>query len=79
MPNVHVLDPTKDPAGFESLLAQALANGQLTVLIARRPCLLAAAAIRQFSGGRQPESSKPGYCRPLISFETRANPFVERL
>jgi indolepyruvate ferredoxin oxidoreductase alpha subunit len=50
--NVHVIDPTKDPAGFEKLLTDALAKTELTLIIARRPCLLAAAAIRQYEGGK---------------------------
>jgi indolepyruvate ferredoxin oxidoreductase, alpha subunit len=40
--NVHVLDPTKDIAGFERTLAEAMESGQLSVIIARRPCLLTA-------------------------------------
>ncbi len=40
IPNVHVVDPTKDAPGFEKLLADSLQSGQLSVIIARRPCLL---------------------------------------
>jgi indolepyruvate ferredoxin oxidoreductase alpha subunit len=47
IPNVHVVDPVRDPTGFEGLLKDALASGELTVIIARRPCLLAAGRIRQ--------------------------------
>ncbi|MCJ7750658.1 MAG: hypothetical protein MUQ65_06140 [Armatimonadetes bacterium] len=42
IPNVHVLDPVKVRTEFERLLAEALASRSLTLLIVRRPCLLAA-------------------------------------
>ena len=41
VPNVHVVDPMKDVAGYEKLLADSLASNQLVLIIARRPCLLA--------------------------------------
>jgi indolepyruvate ferredoxin oxidoreductase alpha subunit len=43
---VFVADPTKDPEGFRRLLQQSLDSGELCVIIARRPCLLAAKRIR---------------------------------
>jgi indolepyruvate ferredoxin oxidoreductase, alpha subunit len=46
--NVDVLDVGKDPAGFENLLRQRLASNDLSVIIARKPCLLAAAKIREY-------------------------------
>lgn len=46
--NVHVLDPTLDPQAFESLVARCLDSGQLSLIIARRNCLLAAGAIKQY-------------------------------
>ncbi len=46
VPNVDVIDPVTDPAGFERLLEQRLGGGQLAVIVARRPCILAAADIR---------------------------------
>ena len=52
VPNVYVVDPTTGPAGFEKLLAEALAKRELTVIIARRPCLLAAAKIREYESQR---------------------------
>jgi len=51
--NVHVVDPTRDPAGFERLLAESLAGGELVVIIARRPCVLAAGKIRQYESAAQ--------------------------
>jgi indolepyruvate ferredoxin oxidoreductase alpha subunit len=47
VPQVRVVDPTKDPAGFVKLMQESLESGQLWVIIARRPCLLAAKHIRQ--------------------------------
>ena len=46
VPNVDVVDPVKDPAGFLSLLQDRLAKPELAVIVARRPCILAAADIR---------------------------------
>ncbi len=40
--NVHVVDPAKDIQGFERLLSDSLARAELTVIVARRPCLLSA-------------------------------------
>ena len=44
--NVDVVDPVKDPKGFEALLTRRLASNDLSVIVARRPCILAAADIR---------------------------------
>jgi indolepyruvate ferredoxin oxidoreductase alpha subunit len=46
--NVHVVDPIADPAGFEKLLVDGLAKSELSVIVARRPCILAAADIRKY-------------------------------
>jgi len=46
--HVYVIDPVKDPAGFAKLLSERLQASDLTVLVARRPCVLAAADIRHF-------------------------------
>jgi indolepyruvate ferredoxin oxidoreductase alpha subunit len=46
--SVTVVDPFADPAGFEKLLAERLAARELSVIVARRPCLLAAADIRRW-------------------------------
>ena len=45
---VHVMDPMVDAAGFEALVKGELESGELSVIIARRNCLLAAGAIRQY-------------------------------
>ncbi|HQR28806.1 MAG TPA: thiamine pyrophosphate-dependent enzyme [Anaeromyxobacteraceae bacterium] len=46
--NVDVVDPVKDPRGFEDLLRKRLASNDLSVIVARRPCILAAADIRHY-------------------------------
>jgi indolepyruvate ferredoxin oxidoreductase alpha subunit len=46
VPNVHVVDPVKDAAGFERILVEALASGKLSLIVVRRPCLLAAKRIK---------------------------------
>jgi indolepyruvate ferredoxin oxidoreductase alpha subunit len=46
--NVDVIDPVPDAAAFEKLLADRLARSELSVIVARRPCILAAADIRRF-------------------------------
>ena len=45
---VDVIDAIKDRDGFVKLLKEDLASGKLCVLIARRPCLLAAKQIREY-------------------------------
>jgi indolepyruvate ferredoxin oxidoreductase alpha subunit len=46
--HVDVVDPVKDPKGFEDLLKARLASNDLSVIVARRPCILAAADIRHY-------------------------------
>ena len=46
MDRVTVLDAQKDAGAFERLLQENLASGELCVIIARKPCLLAARRIR---------------------------------
>jgi indolepyruvate ferredoxin oxidoreductase alpha subunit len=48
VPNVDVVDPIADPKGFERMLADRLARSELSVIVARRPCVLAAADIRHY-------------------------------
>ncbi|HZY04433.1 MAG TPA: thiamine pyrophosphate-dependent enzyme [Anaeromyxobacteraceae bacterium] len=45
---VHVVDPVVDPAGFERLLRERLADSQLALIVARKTCVLAAADIRRW-------------------------------
>ena len=46
--NVDVVDPVADPAGFEKLLRDRLARSELSMIVSRRPCILAAADIRKW-------------------------------
>ena len=46
--NVHVVDPWGDREGFERVFNDCLANGSLNVIVARRPCILAAGKIRLY-------------------------------
>ena len=48
--NVHVIDPTHDLGGFEKMLSESLSKPELTVIVARRPCLLAAGRIHASAG-----------------------------
>jgi indolepyruvate ferredoxin oxidoreductase, alpha subunit len=46
--NVHVVDATLDPHGFEDLVKQSLEKPELSVIINRRNCLLAARSIKEY-------------------------------
>jgi indolepyruvate ferredoxin oxidoreductase alpha subunit len=46
--NVHVVDPTKDPDEFQKLVQSCLDKAELSVVIARRDCLLAIRNIREY-------------------------------
>jgi indolepyruvate ferredoxin oxidoreductase alpha subunit len=46
--SVQVTDPTVNPAAFQELVAASLARGDLTVIVARRNCLLAAGKIKEY-------------------------------
>ena len=46
--NVHVVDPAPDPAGFQELIQACLDTPELSVVIARRDCLLATRAIGEY-------------------------------
>jgi len=48
IPSVTVLDPHEDPEAFERLLLERLEANELSVIVARRPCVLAAADIRRW-------------------------------
>jgi indolepyruvate ferredoxin oxidoreductase alpha subunit len=45
---IHIVELGKDSAEIETLVKQSLDSGELVFIIARRPCILAAAAIRQY-------------------------------
>ncbi|RJP24445.1 MAG: thiamine pyrophosphate-binding protein [Candidatus Omnitrophota bacterium] len=46
--NVHVIDPSRDAEGLKTTLTDALQRKELTVIITRRPCILAAKKIIQY-------------------------------
>jgi indolepyruvate ferredoxin oxidoreductase alpha subunit len=46
--HVTVIDPVKDIDGFEKLLSERLKADELSVIVVRRPCLLAAGKIQQY-------------------------------
>jgi indolepyruvate ferredoxin oxidoreductase alpha subunit len=46
--NVHVVDPVSEAEGFEKLLKERLAGNELSLIVARRACVLAAADIRKW-------------------------------
>jgi indolepyruvate ferredoxin oxidoreductase alpha subunit len=45
---VDVIDAVDDPEGFEKLLQERMGSGGLAVIVARRPCILAAPMIRKY-------------------------------
>lgn len=54
--NVHVIDPTLNADGFQALVQSALESGELSVIIARRDCLLATSAIRRYEACNEQQS-----------------------
>jgi len=46
--NVDVVDPVEDPGAFERLLADRLGRRELSLIVSRRTCILAAADIRKY-------------------------------
>ncbi len=48
IPNVTVVDPVAEAEKFEQVLVDSLNRDALSVIIARRTCLLAAGKIRQY-------------------------------
>lgn len=50
--NVDVCDPTLDFKGFEELLKKRLAENATSVIIARRPCILAAVKAKGYEGAK---------------------------
>lgn len=46
--NVDIIDPTAKPEEFAELVAKRLGSDDISVIVARRPCILALAKIRQY-------------------------------
>jgi indolepyruvate ferredoxin oxidoreductase alpha subunit len=51
-----VMDPTLNPAGFQTLVTEALNSGAVRVIIARRDCLLATSKIKSYELALKPEA-----------------------
>jgi len=60
--HVYVVDPVKDPAGFERLLVERLKANDLAVIVARRPCVLAAADIRHYEKVNAERAAQSAAC-----------------
>ncbi|MGC9454223.1 MAG: thiamine pyrophosphate-dependent enzyme [Phycisphaerae bacterium] len=60
IPNVRVVDPAKQADELKSSLVEALASNQPSVIIARRPCILAAKKIRQYAEASSCGASRTG-------------------
>jgi indolepyruvate ferredoxin oxidoreductase alpha subunit len=58
--NVHVVDPTKDIQGFERLVSDSLARAELTLIVARRPCLLSAKKLKGLEQAGKAGDGQPG-------------------
>jgi indolepyruvate ferredoxin oxidoreductase alpha subunit len=54
--NVHVIDPMEDVAKFEALIRSCLDKPELSVVIARRNCLLANGAIRAYERNNEQQA-----------------------
>lgn len=57
---VHVMDATRNEDTFKELVETCLDSGELCLLIARRPCLLSARALRKFEQTRTAVCSEEG-------------------
>ncbi|MCG5500586.1 thiamine pyrophosphate-dependent enzyme [Ectothiorhodospira lacustris] len=58
--NVEVVDPQKDEAKFEEILKDMMARDELSVLIAERPCILAAPLIRKLEKAEEEKRCAAG-------------------
>jgi indolepyruvate ferredoxin oxidoreductase alpha subunit len=69
IPSVTVIDAYAEPEEFERLLLERLAASELSVIVARRPCILAAADIRkwekQAAGLRAQAAEQAAFDLPL--------------
>ncbi len=62
--HVHTLDAVAEPEEFGRLLREALDRNDLTVIIARRPCILAAGKIRSYEQALAAARGAAGCCAP---------------
>ena len=56
--HVDVIDPTAKPAEFTGLVARRLASNDISVIVARRPCILALVKIRQYENLNAEQGAK---------------------
>jgi indolepyruvate ferredoxin oxidoreductase alpha subunit len=54
IPNVHVIDPLQDPERLRQVVAESLQKPELTLIVARRNCLLAAGSIKGYERAVEP-------------------------
>jgi indolepyruvate ferredoxin oxidoreductase alpha subunit len=59
IPNVVVLDPVREPERLEPAIRQCLASQQLSLIILRHPCRLAAGKIVQFAAAAETSEDDP--------------------
>jgi indolepyruvate ferredoxin oxidoreductase alpha subunit len=57
--SVHVVDPTVDTPAFERLVKECLDKPELSVIVARRTCLLASRAIREYEKCIEQQETTP--------------------
>jgi len=62
--NVVVIDPSRDTERFRQILKDALESDELALIVARRPCLLAAGKIKQYE-----EAARTGESCSTVSAE----------
>jgi indolepyruvate ferredoxin oxidoreductase, alpha subunit len=62
--DTSIIDPFADPAGFVTLLAEKLAAPRLSLIVARRPCVLAAADIRGWE--KAAEATRAAQACPVV-------------
>jgi indolepyruvate ferredoxin oxidoreductase alpha subunit len=67
---VHVLPLGKDCADFQKLLEESLASGKLVLIVARRPCVLAAKNIREYEKLTAPA----GHCQSCTAIPETNTP-----
>lgn len=65
VPNVVVIDPQAEPEQFEHVMRDALGRDALSVVIARRPCLLAAGRIKNLES--EAEIAPPAEMAPVAA------------
>ncbi len=58
--HVDTVDPVADPGGFEKLLKERLAGNEVSMIVARRACILAAADIRKWDKANADKAAAAG-------------------